>query len=240
MVKRRKKEKKQDMNKDQTIEELKAHIEELENKKEKPITNKEESLTKEEFFNYLNQIFGSKQQTMQQIQMQPNLTTTQDNTLTTGSVQSQDPGAAAIVQNPQLQQTPGNTPQQQNIPPQNTIQQPQMQQNPQQIPQQAPPQIKLTQAQEKRIIADQMIKLHKNIMILGLMFFIIPIITIFVTMFDPIIAMMIVLVSIIYPALCFAKSIKMQEYLGNKYQLKTISFIKKIPQKRYNQGVELF
>lgn len=137
--------------------------------------------------------------------------------------QARDP-AAAIPQQPPIIQTPIEAP----------IQAPQ-----QYPPQPQIPQIKLTPAQEKRIIAQEMLKLHKNIIILSIMFFILPFIAVFTAIINPTYAMIVILCGIIYPAFSFVKSTKMQDYLSIKYQLKPFTLIKKQP-KRRDRGIDIF
>lgn len=95
----------------------------------------------------------------------------------------------------------------------------------------------LTPFQEKRVLAQMMMKLHKSIIILCLMLFIIPTITALVALIDPIIAICVPMISIIYPAWLYAQSNKAQEYLSRKYNLQPFTLFRKNNQQN-QRGVD--
>jgi hypothetical protein len=130
---------------------------------------------------------------------------TQDNIVNQGIQAPNQPNAEIYPPINQLQPRPP-------FPPQN-----QMQQVP--LP-------KLTPAQEKRVIAQQILKLHKSIMILCLICFIFLPIIVLVSMMDPMMGLIIAFVSIIYPAMLYSKSVKAQEYFSQKYNLKPFTLFK--------------
>jgi hypothetical protein len=101
--------------------------------------------------------------------------------------------------------------------------------------------IPITSYQEKRVIAQAMMKLHKNIIILSLMLITIPLITAFVAVIDPIIAIAIPMISVIYPVWLYTQSNKNQMYLSHKYNLPPIMSLKRhnIIQNE-NRGIDPF
>ncbi len=88
-------------------------------------------------------------------------------------------------------------------------------------PQNRPLQPQLTPEQEKLTIVKTIMKLHTNIMILCLLIFSIPFITLFTALIDVKIAIIIPMIAIIYPAWIYAHSKRMQNYLSNKYHVKS-------------------
>ncbi len=95
------------------------------------------------------------------------------------------------------------------------------------------PQTTTTSTQEKRVIAQMMMKLHKNIIILCLMLFAIPVTTALISLIDPIIAICVPMIAIIYPAWLYTQSNKAQDYLSRKYNLQPFPAIRKqVPQKQ--------
>lgn len=88
-----------------------------------------------------------------------------------------------------------------------------------------PPQ-QTTPEPEKQIIAKTVMKLHNNIMILCLLIFTIPFITILIAIIDFSIAFIIPMIAIVYPAWLYAQSKKAQYYLSKKYNLKPFMFFK--------------
>lgn len=156
------------------------------------------------------------EQILDKLLNKPEQQTTQNNAVNTG------------IQQPYSQYTPED---QMYIP----------QNQPQPAPQMRPPLPKLTPQQEKRVIAQQVLKLHKSIIILCLICFIFPMIIALVAMMDPMMALVVAIFSIIYPALLYSKSVKAQEYLSQKYNLKPFTPFKQ-PRRQppINQQGEFF
>ena len=88
-----------------------------------------------------------------------------------------------------------------------------------------PPQ-QITPEGEKQKIAKTIMKLHSNIILLSLLLFTIPFITMLTALMDPKIALIIPMITIIYPAWLYAQSKKAQYYLSKKYHIKPFMFFK--------------
>lgn len=80
----------------------------------------------------------------------------------------------------------------------------------------------LTPAQEKYVIATQMMKVHRNIILLSLMLMILPLITALASMMDPMYGFVVAIIGIVFPAWQFGQSIRMQSYLAQKYNLRPV------------------
>ena len=90
------------------------------------------------------------------------------------------------------------------------------------IPQQPPEETKQLQPNERKQIAYQLYKDAKTISIVCLIAIIFPLVIIFVTMIDPMYAMIIALVGIIFPIFIFMKMIGIQTRAYKKYGWKPL------------------
>ena len=78
-------------------------------------------------------------------------------------------------------------------------------------------------SQEKYKMAQMTMKLAKNISILCMLIFIIPVVSILVTMMDlEMAALVVAMMAMIYPAFLFVQSLGMQTYLSKKYGLRPL------------------
>ena len=84
-------------------------------------------------------------------------------------------------------------------------------------------QVKLKEAETRYKMATMMMKLSKKVSILCILLFILPFVTVLVTMMDQEAAALIIsMVAMIYPALLFANSLGFQRYLSINYGLKPL------------------